>query len=138
MTAPERTASRTKRLLWLHLASAFGAVAGAWLWFVLGAKFPPCAFHRITGLECLTCGATRAVGALLNGELLLSLQLNPIPILIALFLAVVILHELRCLLRGEDKPFRYGLHCTAAIVFIALVYCILRNIGLAPIPAELI
>lgn len=38
----------------------------------------PCLFHLATGLYCPGCGGTRAVRALLHGELALSFQYHPL------------------------------------------------------------
>lgn len=43
----------------------------------LDALFPPCLFHRITGYYCPGCGATRAVQALLSGNLSAALRCHP-------------------------------------------------------------
>jgi len=51
-------------------------LAAAWLG--LGLPTPKCAFHQFTGLPCLTCGSTRAAGALLHGEGLAALRWNPL------------------------------------------------------------
>ncbi len=37
-----------------------------------------CAWHRLTGLPCLTCGSTRAAAALLAGDPCLALRLQPL------------------------------------------------------------
>jgi hypothetical protein len=37
-----------------------------------------CPFRALTGLPCLTCGATRAFGALVRGDLRASLRLHPL------------------------------------------------------------
>ncbi|GAB2544244.1 DUF2752 domain-containing protein [Brachybacterium huguangmaarense] len=52
---------------------------------------PLCPVHLLTGLDCPGCGATRAVHALLEGDLLLALRSNlllvaALPVLLALWL----------------------------------------------------
>ncbi len=54
----------------LGLLYRSGSGIPAWL-------LPPCMFHTLTGFSCPGCGCTRAVAALLRGDLLLSLRLNP-------------------------------------------------------------
>lgn len=138
--APARQArpgSRCGRLALLHLCVCVLAAAAGRLWFRLGLHFPPCMFNRLTGLCCLTCGATRAVDALLHGQLLRSFLLNPTPVLLCLFLAWVLGFELVGFLRGKAVRFRWGLHALVGIVAVAAVYCVLRNLGLAPVPGEL-
>lgn len=49
----------------------------------------PCLFHLTTGLYCPACGGTRAVRALLRGNLKMSFQYHPI----VLYMAAVILAE---------------------------------------------
>ena len=39
-----------------------------------------CLFHRLTGLPCLTCGAMRAVSAVLAGDLAGALKLQPLAV----------------------------------------------------------
>ncbi len=43
--------------------------------------FPPCLFHRLTGLWCPGCGTTRALHQLLHGNLAAAIRLNPLAIL---------------------------------------------------------
>jgi hypothetical protein len=40
------------------------------------AIFPPCLFHKLTGLHCPGCGGTRAAHALLHGDLLAAVRFN--------------------------------------------------------------
>ena len=49
----------------------------------------PCLFHLMTGLYCPGCGGTRAVRALLRGDLAMSFQYHPL----VLYMAAVILTE---------------------------------------------
>ncbi|HEU4520522.1 MAG TPA: DUF2752 domain-containing protein [Thermoanaerobaculia bacterium] len=39
--------------------------------------YPPCAFHALTGLQCPGCGGTRALHALLHGDVGAAMRLNP-------------------------------------------------------------
>lgn len=45
--------------------------------FIPDELLPPCLFHTLTGFSCPGCGCTRAVLALLRGDLLQSLRFNP-------------------------------------------------------------
>ena len=42
---------------------------------------PPCLFHELTGLYCTGCGSTRAVAALLHGDLAMAWRQNPLLLL---------------------------------------------------------
>lgn len=69
-------AGRQLGLLW-------GAVAVALLCLAPAARrlaeaLPPCPIKGLTGLPCLTCGATRAAQALARGDLVESLAANPL------------------------------------------------------------
>ena len=65
-------------LLWTAVG---GLVAGTG-WAALRAHGPlvlaRCVFKAVTGLPCLTCGATRALEAIAAGRLLGALWLNPV------------------------------------------------------------
>jgi hypothetical protein len=38
--------------------------------------FPPCPIHQLLGMQCPGCGATRAIAALLHGDLRAAFHLN--------------------------------------------------------------
>lgn len=125
---------RAGRLALLHLSICLLLPAAVWIWFRLGLRFPPCKFNQLTGLYCLTCGATRASAELLHGHLVRSVLLNPVPILAGLFLVQVTVFEFVCWFRKRDRRFRWGLHWIVAIAAVALLYCLLRNFGFVPKP----
>ncbi len=125
---------RSRTLLIIHTVSAFGFFVVAYLLSKLGFRFPPCPFNLITGGFCLTCGATRAAYALLNFDFLYSLALNPVPLMLALFMLAVALHELINAVNKKNKPFGHFLLCSLVIIAVAVVFCLLRNIGVIPPP----
>ncbi|MCD6161577.1 MAG: DUF2752 domain-containing protein [candidate division Zixibacteria bacterium] len=59
-----------------------------WMILIIGAlamyRFRPpstCLFHNLTGVPCLSCGVTRAVGAFFSGEFISMLCFNPLAVL---------------------------------------------------------
>ena len=63
-------------LLWLSVSGVSLAGIGAWL--ALSLPWPRCPFLAVTGLPCVTCGATRSIIAFLHGDFLLALRWNPL------------------------------------------------------------
>ena len=63
-------------LIWLAVSAA--SIAGAAVWLGLALPWPRCAFLAVTGLPCVTCGATRSMIALLHGNFLGALRWNPL------------------------------------------------------------
>ncbi len=83
---------------------------------------PKCMFHQLTGLYCPGCGATRALSAMLHGDLKSSLHNNLLLFPLLALIAVLIV-----------KP-EISLKCPVAITIVAVVllFTILRNIPVAP------
>ncbi len=76
-------------------ALAVGAVAAAGAGVLLAfdpnradSPFPPCVFHSLTGWFCPGCGMTRALHALVHGDVGAALALNPFAPLLAAGLAL--------------------------------------------------
>jgi hypothetical protein len=63
-------------LIWLVVSVA--SVVGGAAWLAIGLPWPQCPFFTMTGLPCVTCGATRTAIAFFNGNLPLALQWNPL------------------------------------------------------------
>ena len=82
-------------LLWLSVSS--GSLSLAVIWFSLALPWPICGFHQITGLPCLTCGATRSTIALLHGNFAAAWLWNPIAFLALCGVAVFDLYALSVL-----------------------------------------
>lgn len=76
-------------MIWGVMAVLFLVTAGLFR-DVLGL-LPPCLFHEITGLPCLTCGATRSIVFLSSLDLTSSFLLNP---LIPIFFVGILLFSI--------------------------------------------
>jgi hypothetical protein len=63
-------------LIWLVVTVAAAAAGLAWL--TLHLPWPVCTFRALTGLPCVTCGATRSVLAFSQGDLGAAWRLNPL------------------------------------------------------------
>lgn len=66
-------------LIWGWVSLVTAALAASVIKLI---GIPPiaCPFKALTGLPCLTCGATRAVAALLRGDFAASLRFHPLVI----------------------------------------------------------
>ena len=63
-------------LIWLSISLSSLAAAAAWL--TMGLPWPRCVFHDLTGLPCITCGATRAAIAFFHGNISNAWKWNPL------------------------------------------------------------
>lgn len=133
-TDERRGALSAAALLFVHCAFSLFAVTAAWLFFKLGFSFSQCGFYATTGYTCITCGATRSVGALLNFQLLRSFLLNPIPLLLAALMLYTLVFELVAAVKKSNARIRYAWVYPVIIVLTAFVYNILRMLGAAPLP----
>ena len=91
--------------------------------------FPPCPFHRLTGLYCPGCGSLRAVHQLLNGNLSSAFWLNPLMVLSLIVLAFWFTFCGVLAVRKRPLPAvavpSYGIWL---ILLIIVLFWILRNI----------
>ncbi len=104
-------------------------------------RLPPCLLHVVTGLYCPGCGGTRAVLALAQGNLLLSLRYHPLVLPSAAAAAwFMISQTIARLSRGR---LNVGMHFREIYLWIALCIVIvnflvknlallIRNIDLMP------
>lgn len=128
------------RLLLCHCAVAAAAYAAALLSpYLSGLPWGRCIFRELTGLCCITCGATRAAHSLALGHLRASLLLNPVSPLLAAWLCGEILRDIIALCRKRARKFSAAdFIAPAAILVVSVIYCVLRNIGIAPLPESVI
>ena len=90
---------------------------------------PPCALNTLTGLHCLSCGATRATLALVRGDLLTALYYNPLYFAFLCWLGYLYARLLISLIR---RPYqKYSLHVTLpwgiAAIAAVLLFFFVRN-----------
>ena len=100
-------------------------------------SLPPCYIHQFIGLYCPGCGATRAVYALVNGDILLSLRQNAF---LAVGIVIVLILYIQFVLRAFCKKINTFINMQGFIwIMFALliVYTILRNIFPALAPVEI-
>ncbi|MFT3807699.1 DUF2752 domain-containing protein [Arenimonas sp.] len=121
---------------WALPALAALAIAGvAVLWRVdpnqPGSGLPPCPIHAYTGLFCPGCGATRAMHALVHGDLPQALAMNPV---FTLALPLVLLLVLDKTTRLPPMLSRWALRISDARPWAVLLlgFAFLRNLPWPP------
>lgn len=96
-----------KRVPWLAVALLAFAALGwgltslhsrGWFWI------PPCPFKQATGLPCLTCGMTRCLVALSQGELRQAFHWHPVGTIGLFLLPLLGLWDLFRAVRGWAYP----------------------------------
>ncbi|MDB6016516.1 MAG: hypothetical protein JWR19_1005 [Pedosphaera sp.] len=95
--------------------------------------YPVCIFHRLTGLECPGCGASRALHSLFHGRLLAALHFNPLFVLALPFLLFVGVRMLWCEITGQPQPaIKMRAFWIKLIAATIIIFTIARNIPFAP------
>jgi len=75
-----------------------------------GLPQPFCVFKAVTAVPCPTCGSTHAVQALLTGDVLKSVFINPFGLLSTLFLLIIPLWIMYDFLLGKSGLYdAYGI-----------------------------
>jgi hypothetical protein len=110
-------------------ATALGA--GAMVFFFNPSThgfYPTCLFHALTGLNCPSCGMTRALYALLHGHLRLALKDNA---LFVLALAALAVWSARCVwLKSKNRPAAFDVPAKMLwlVLAAAFVFAVIRNL----------
>jgi hypothetical protein len=82
----------------LAVLTATAAIAvGVWLLRnydpnAANSIFPPCLFKTLTGYHCIGCGLTRALHALVHGDVGRAFAMNPLAVLLIPVLPLMVLH----------------------------------------------
>jgi len=121
-----------KGLFYLGLAIPFVSVFVYIVYQKVLAPFWPvkgCIWDLFFGIYCPGCGGTRAVEALLQGQLLESFRYHPVVLYaVALYGAYMISHSLSFLTKGRVKGMRFRSLYLYAAILIILINCLIRNI----------
>lgn len=116
----------------LYGLSAAGCVAGyVWLTCFESYGQSVCLFHRLFHVPCPSCGSTRAVAALLRGDVREAFLTNPIGPLLAGLLVALPLWIVVDVVTGEDSYYRAFCRMDEWLgrryVFLLLVLMIVAN-----------
>jgi Protein of unknown function (DUF2752) len=120
------TAGPDHELIWLLVS--VGVLAGGAAWLAMGLAWPHCPFLAMTGLPCLTCGATRATIALFHGDFRSAFSWNPLAFLALCGVAVFDLYAILVLVvRAPRLRIVDWTRMEKNVVRIAIVCAILLN-----------
>jgi hypothetical protein len=128
-------ALRRSDLLALAVAT-IAAIAGMWiLWHydpnAGNSRFPPCVFKAITGFYCIGCGLTRALHALVHGDILRAFSMNPLAVLVLPLLPLMLL-DARGATPAPLKPFMSAVMTPKLWLILLPAYWIARNLPWPP------
>ena len=89
-----------------------------------------CVFYELTGLYCPGCGSTRAIRALMNGQLKQAFLFNPLLFVLGPPAFIVLLYEyLRFVFpKLRLRPLILPWQLESAVTVLIIVYWVLRNI----------
>ncbi len=105
--------------------------AGAMIFFFNPSThgfYPVCLFHALTGLNCPGCGMTRALYALLHGNLRLALKDNALFVASLAALAVWSARLVFLKLKNQPAIFNLPPNFLWAFLVIAIVFAVVRNL----------
>ena len=111
------------------VGAAAAAVILIW-WDTLVPLFPACHIKRLTGYNCLSCGATRSTLALLRCDIVTAVWYNP---LYVLFLCWMAYFYVRVVISLFVRPYRHFAPKISnrqifAAVAAAIIFTVIRNL----------
>ena len=94
---------------------------------LLSQTFPKCPFRELTGLYCPGCGNTRSIIHLLDGDILMSLRYNIVPIILILIFAILYIEW--TLIAFSKHKVVLPRNTSFWIIFVSIImaYLLLRN-----------
>jgi len=111
--------------------SISAAAACILIWYdTLVPLFPACHIKRLTGLNCLSCGATRSTLALIRLDIATAFWYNPLYVIFLCWLAYL---YARVVISLIVRPYRrYALTVdwkrAVAAMIVAIVFTVIRNL----------
>ncbi|HSP13812.1 MAG TPA: DUF2752 domain-containing protein [Thermoanaerobaculia bacterium] len=112
---------------WFVSAAALGAAGALFAVYAFdpatASFFPRCMFHQLTGLQCPGCGGTRALHALLHGNVIEALRFNAFLVMTGPFVALGAASEV---VGRSEMLRRPWIGWTAALALIA--WGVVRNL----------
>ena len=124
------------RLTYLALVTA--ATVGAVVLYVYkpveSGIYPPCVFHKCTGLHCPGCGTTRALHALLHGRVWAAFRYNALIVMSLPLLALALARYTRSVFASPQPhpPRRRLADWTWPALALLLAFWVLRNLPFHP------
>jgi hypothetical protein len=91
--------------------------------------YPVCMFHLLTGWNCPGCGATRALYALLHGNVRLALKDNALFVLTLAVLAVWGARFVFLKLKGQPATFNVPPKFLWMFLVVAVIFAVARNLA---------
>lgn len=130
---PAPTVAAGRRALVAPLAVATAGVVGVGVLRVVDVTttpiLPPCPFLALTGLWCPFCGGTRALDAIVAGDVVTAAGMNA---LVVLLVPLVLLEWTRWTVgraRGRPTSFmNYPSRVVAVAAAVAVLYAVVRNL----------
>lgn len=126
-----------KPLQWTALAGiALLIPAGVWLLLhfdpnVEGNPFLPCIFRELTGFYCIGCGLTRALHALVHGDIVRAFGMNPLAMLVLPMVPLLVAHSQGWRPRALEPLMRVIMEPKLWLVVLP-VYWVARNLPWYP------
>lgn len=104
-------------------------LGGLYLHFLVPRLAVPCLFYTFLGMYCPGCGGTRAITALLHGQLLQSVWYHPVvPYTAVMFLGFMITHTLEKLHVARIHGWKFHDWYIYVALVIIVVNFILKNV----------